>query len=539
MSDDDESERHWDHSASASSEHSLSLSSANHLTSPLLLGDSGNSSSHRLSHIIHTRLDNTSSPLLDVTPAVRSLIWQYMDNRSSLRYLSTCHQLHTLYHSFPLHEPIKEAQFTSIITRVRGSPRRMSSCGKCGIWLLVWFILNLVVLPISIILPFGSLATAYSILLACLLLPCAVPIWWCFRWSLLPERSHCCDEGTRLTRHTRPLSVPRVIRLAGKCSAKDLPWLQHVEELQSFEWLGKSSLAASMPSSLRVLSLHLPDSRAVKLDTLPAKLTVLVLIDADGAVMQRNMLPKSLVTLTVRYKRTLLKQQNRNTLTAAIRPMAAGVLPSQLQWLAIDWPRSLADLALPASLSKLELRYLSDLPIPPRSLPPHLHTLRIITSYFNPNHLRGALPSSLRVLRLHCQLTALLTGEVLQQAPQLEELDLGEQYNHRLTADTLAPLAQLCVLRVGSQLPRIRRISPHVLPLSLHRLIIVGSYREEVDEQVPQAVRHEGLVVDFEEAGSSHRVQHVADLFNESRVMVDQALQRAKDETAQSGQCRY
>ena len=31
---------------------------------------------------------------------------QYMDNRSAVQYLGTCKQLHGLYHSFPLTEPV-------------------------------------------------------------------------------------------------------------------------------------------------------------------------------------------------------------------------------------------------------------------------------------------------------------------------------------------------------------------------------------------------------------------------------------------------
>ena len=68
--------------------HTLALSASSTLTSPLLADPAGpaHSSSHGLSHIIHTRLD-CPPPLFDVAPAVRSLIWQYVDNQSAVQYL--------------------------------------------------------------------------------------------------------------------------------------------------------------------------------------------------------------------------------------------------------------------------------------------------------------------------------------------------------------------------------------------------------------------------------------------------------------------
>ena len=74
-------------------------------------------------HVIDTRPSSTP-PLLDVAPAVRSLIWQYMDNSSAVHYLSTCSRLYELYHSFPLTEPISNNQLRSLVARTTSFRRR-------------------------------------------------------------------------------------------------------------------------------------------------------------------------------------------------------------------------------------------------------------------------------------------------------------------------------------------------------------------------------------------------------------------------------
>ena len=83
-----------------------------------------------------------------------------------------------------------------------------------------------------------------------------------------------------------------------------------------------------------------------------------------------------------------------------IQSITAGILPSRLLWRDIDWPHSLGALALPPSLTRLDVGCLLNLPICAHNLPPNLHTLRLSAAEFHPQHLAGALPSSLRVLRL-------------------------------------------------------------------------------------------------------------------------------------------
>ena len=139
----------------------------------------------------------------------------------------------------------------------------------------------------------------------------------------------------------------------------------------------------------------LSDIRMLQTRKLPSRLTAHCMCGVSGAVLQPGTLPTSLVALFMVYKDDVVRINNPFT---AMQTIAPGVLLSQLQWLNIVWPRPLADLTLPPSLTRLHITFLSDLPIPPYSMPPHLHTQRIRTTQFNPHHLAGALPSSLRVL---------------------------------------------------------------------------------------------------------------------------------------------
>ena len=266
-----------------------------------------------------------------------------------------------------------------------------------------------------------------------------------------------------------------------------------------------------------MLAIRLHDYGALKMDTLPPRLTVLIIVGMGEEVLLSGSLPTSLVRLIIRHKADVL---NMNEPTA-VQPIAAGVIPSQLQQLDITWPRSLADLTLPPSLTELELCCLPDLPIPPSSLPPHLHTLCIYTLALHAHHLADALSTSLRVLRLHSFHWVPLTGELLAQVPQLEELDLGGYYRWPLTAGMFALLSRLRVLRVGSQgrLP----IEAGVLPLSLHRLTMVAATMEEADALVPMAARHARLVVDFDSSRVSVG-QTTQEIFVESRRMILQAV---------------
>ena len=132
------------------------------------------------------------------------------------------------------------------------------------------------------------------------------------------------------------------------------------------------------------------------------------------------MLPQSLECLSLTYNQAAIRATDPNK---AKQPIAPGVLPSQLQRLEIAWSRSLADLALPASLTQLDLLLPADLLMPAGSLPNGLQTLLLSCEEFDPRHLIRALPSGLRMLRLRC-LTLGLTFQLCAMMSQLEELDL-------------------------------------------------------------------------------------------------------------------
>ena len=402
--------------------------------------------------------------------------------------------------------------------------------------MIVYGVLQLVLQPIAIhvVMPI-HLTAAIVILVLCTILPCIIPI----RDLLLPDRSDCCAEALRLSRLRRLVPLPRVLLLSGLCPVTDVPYLQHVEEMQSYDWKSQPITAHKLPRSLRRLSLTLYDYGVLKTDALPPRLTVLIVEEVDKGIRRRR-LSQSLVMLIVQCKLTAREVMDlvlaRIRCHDGIRPIAAGVLPSQLQWLDITWNRSLADLALPKSLVRLELRHpcITFPPIPPNSLPPHLHTLCIYGWGLLAHHLAGALPSSLRVLRLHCFVLqwSPLTAELLAQVPLLEELDLGGGYQHSLTG-VLAPLTRLRVLRVYG-VGR-RPFKTGTLPLSLRRLTMVTVTMEEADALVPMAVRHVGLVVGFDNVRwRVTRAQTTTEIFAESRRMTAQVMQRSGEES-QSG----
>ena len=317
------------------------------------------------------------------------------------------------------------------------------------------------------------------------------------------------------------MPLPRIIRLASCCIApRHLTYLQHVMKAYISDSDSHPISGCKLPSTLRELLLFLHDWRDLKADTLPPRLTLLVLLDLDTIVLQPGVLPQSLRTLGLLYTRAVRESTDPNMST---QPIAAGVLPSQLQRLEIMWSRSLADLALPASLIQLDLLFVPNLPIPPNCLPAGLQTLSIFTRPFDPQHLRGALPAGLRVLRLSCVLSQPLPAALLAEVPQLKELAVT--YQHRLSAGLLTPLTQLRVLRLYILRVNSYRhpIAAGELPASLRRLVLVveGEQSEKesaAEELVPLAVRHAGLVVD---CLSGRSLSTLADQFRAGTAAVD------------------
>ena len=235
----DERERRFDfewHDLSTLIPQNMSLSPSPHdsCSIPLL----SNSAPHSSAIDINI-LECCPPPLLDVTPAIRSLIWQYMDNRSAIHYLSACKQLHSLYHSFPLTEPVHYERLLPFLISLRGSESRAL---KRAVWVLLHTVIHLVLLPIAIfVITPVNLPVAMVILVLINILRCIIPI----RDFLLPDRSNCCAEARRLHRLRRQVPVPRVLRLHGTCPVTDAPYLRHAEEMRLCGLEGQSNHRAS------------------------------------------------------------------------------------------------------------------------------------------------------------------------------------------------------------------------------------------------------------------------------------------------------
>ena len=457
--------------------------------------------------------------LLDVANDARSLIWQYMDNRSAVQYLSTCKQLHALYHSFPLVERVSLTQLRSIprVATFLNTTKSSKTLG-CPRWLwagcwLQWLCLACCV---SIGLVIAAAATRSAFLLVYLCLSVGITVLVKLLWSCFPQRTRCCDEGRRLTRYCKPRPMPRIVRLAAWSEARLVAYLQHVVQASVAD--SSDSLHRwRLPSSLRRLMLSVHVHGELQAGILPSRLSLLQLINVRSTVtLEAGLCPDALRTLVLLYERVLHLPNGPPAVSPFVQPVAAGVLPSQLQRLVIEWPRSLADLALPASLKWLDISDLPNLPIPPGCLPAGLLRLWLRSSCsFDPSNLRGALPSSLQLLQLDCSLSQPLAAELLSEVPQLETLDLGSSYSYRLHAGTLAPLTQLRVLRVGVRAGR-QPFAPNELPPSLERLTVVAETMEDVEELVPEAVCPARMALYFECVNSSRARDYSGeDLFND------------------------
>ena len=417
-----------------------------------------------------------------------------MDNNSAVRYLQTCKHRYALYHCFPLTELVSLHHLEAISEiRERFDPyyyRSDKNGEKLTRFECCWLA------ACSLVLVVGFIAT----------LPLLV--YWYLKDKLLsscyPRRVDCCAESRRLRHHIgRVRPIPRITRVTGRCYGPSLPYLQHAEEMFVYDHLQEHITKYKLPRSLRRLYIALHRDRELSVDWLPPGLTMLAMAGGNEHVLQPGVLPQSLVTLVLHRGG---KEWTANLPHTFFPQIAAGVLPSQLQRLDIEWSRPLTDLALPSSLTRLDLYELPNQPIPADYLPAGLRTLRISTAAFDSQQLFGALPSSLRMLQLYCTLTVPLTAAMLARIPLLEELDLGSRYPHRLNAVSLAPLTSLRVLRVG--MVHWQPIAINELPASLCRLIVVpsASPRPPLDELVSMKASRGALdiIYDYEPYAITH-----------------------------------
>jgi len=411
-------------------------------------------------------------PLLHVIPPVRSLMLDYMDDRTAITYLSTCRSLHVGYHSCPLKQAMSVETFREA-TRLDDYFRRQqrvclflylqSSC----LFAFVFSFLTPGTAGVVCLIVFGSLFAV---------------MWSCIAWLLLTRRVDCCTRG-RWGMWRGRCTMPRVTRLSEQLwDSRLLAYLQHLTELTTLYYIDcPISKKNPLPHSLRTL--HLLGSPGLMLEphTLPPRLTSLSLGAVKNTSLPAGVLPQSLTSLELSY-------DFESRIDSEV-----GVLPSNLKRLDLaEWTRSLSIAALPASLTELDLHSISNHPLP--VLPSHLEVLRISGAFDYP--LTGVLPSSLRVLRLTGRFDQPLTADMFASTPQLEELYLSDLSSARQLSGRVLPRS-LRVLRLGNQyslfIPEASDAPPQ-----LRRLIVPAGWDVERVRRVEQFGRTQGFTVEQE-----------------------------------------
>ena len=362
--------------------------------------------------------------LLAAPTTVRSMMLDYLDDRSTLQCLNSCQSLHAGYHQYPL----KRAMSVTLVERlfkvdVHFRYRRHLTW-YYTLSLTTFGVLAVVVLPI---LRLRGLALALFLVLPCAALLCGA-LFFIVRLCI-SRRKDCCARGWRLD-PWRGHPVPRVQKLNERLwKMQLLPCLQHLTELTT-AYDKKRPFGTKnypLPRSLRTLTLENSPDFELKSDTLPPRLTSLSLSVIKSMPLPVGVLSQSLTSLHLTY------------CFDTSCGIEEGVLPSSLVTLRVDeWKLPLSHIALPASLIEVDVRLLHDHPLP--VLPSQLEELCLGGAFNQP--LIGVLPSSLRVLRLRGLYDQQLTEKVFESIPQLEELYLS---------DLSPPLA-------GSALPRSQRV---------------------------------------------------------------------------------
>ncbi len=313
------------------------------------------------------------------------------------------------------------------------------------------------------------------------------------------EPVDCCSMG-RFGR-VSGRQMPRVVQL--KESPRDgrmFVYLQHLTELTTaYDKKDRPFELYPLPRSLLTLRLlHSPDL-VLTPHTLPPRLTMLSLSKINNMPLRAGVLPRSLTLLYL-------------TLDFDLRwPIHEGVLPSSLQrlWLA-RWTFPLSRIALPMSLTDLDIRYLSNHPLP--VLPPLLEVLHIGGAFNQP--LAGVLPSSLRVLRLTdvfdqpltnalpCSLRVLrltgrfdqpLTVDVFASTPEPEELQLGDHSARDVVGSELP--RSLRLLRVG-KLHSLIIAAASDTPPKLRRIMVPAEWNRQRVERLTRFSVAQGFMVE-------------------------------------------
>ena len=385
--------------------------------------------------------DSSSSHLVDIgtvpacqllatPPPIRCLMLDYLDDTSTMQYLSSCRSLHAGYHDYPVKRAlsVKAAQLVFKLDVFERYERHIKRYRY-----LAWALLLVVNLVNSNLL--GSMAKKVVLPILWSFLVCAC-VFFIGR-LLLARRKSCCAKGWRLdpwrggpmlrvTRLRESLRDPRLLR-----------YLQHVTELSVMYSKDYPVKKYPLPRSLRALRLYDSehDDIVLKPDTLPPSLTSLLVGKIKNELLPVGVLPQSLTSL-----------QLLDTFDIASL-IDASAWPSSLQQLKLLGDKlQLSHIALPPSLIELDIRSLADHPL--SVLPAQLQVLCIGGTYNQP--LTGVLPASLRVLRLVGEFNQPLTADVLASIPQLEELHLSDYPTFRQLPISVLPRS-MRVLRVGER----------------------------------------------------------------------------------------
>ena len=412
--------------------------------------------------------------LLAVPPPIRAMMLDYTDDHTAIVYLSTCQSLYAGYHSYPLKQAIAEQAFVEAAHLQHYFTR----------WRPFWLYIGgqLVLLGAAALIiftpwPFWLLLVA--VIAASFIVGCC----W-LGYLLLTRRSDCCARrGWGMWGRHHPM--PRVTRLSEPlCDPRLLRYLQHVTELTVVHRKNRPiGRKYPLPHSLRTLRLNSSPDLVLDADTLPPSLTSLSLSEVNSVPLPAGVLPQSLTSLQLRYG------------FDTRWPIGAGVLPSSLRLLELnEWTLPLSQLALPPSLIELDIRWLSNHPLP--VLPAQLQVLRI-GGAFNQS-LVDVLPPSLRELQLTGHFDQPLTADLFACTPQLEELHLSDHATvHDLHVDVLP--GSLRVLRLGKQRSPVFPQVPHAL-CRLCRVLVSAEWDAERVRSVVQAGQVAGFTVEQEPA---------------------------------------
>ena len=401
--------------------------------------------------------------LPDVPTPVRSMMLDYMDDRSAVRCLSTCHVLHAGYHQYPVKRAVSVKALLKL-SGLRDYPPRLNQWPlvqagalMCALLPLIAFLacstrFNMSQLDIG---PVESFVL-WVLILAGISIPLALGVSLilnCFDWRPLPRArpsSQCCPSWTsdkpRLKRHP----LPRVQILDGWLKDVELlPYLQHATEL-SIRYYPPTQLGKDnpLPASLRTLYLHWTAPDMLTEETKHADLMTMLTRPVWRSLLPwvkdnplpAGVLPPSLTSLHLHHD-------------LGTRAIAAGVLPVGLRKLTIKkWELPLSHIAPPASLTELDIMLLANSRLP--ALPPQLEALCIGGPFNWP--LTGVLPSSLRVLRLRGSFNQPFNAHLFASIPMLEDLYLNNDGGEVV---------------IDQSLPSLRRLRLN----SLHRLSFAGT----------------------------------------------------------------